>query len=125
MANQSVFHEINNWGATHLTALCVPGYRRDAPEPRNAEVRQYGTLLSEHYWYQVFHLYCRCFCVRLILKERDYERLPKFGTTQPYYRYSQWNKTTEVWRPPRVAKCCEFPPEVATEKMMGMVWDGP
>lgn len=70
-------------------------------------MRQYGTLLSEHYRYQVFHLYCRCFCVRLILKERDYERLPKFGTTQPYYRYSQWNKTTEVWRPPRVAKCCE------------------
>ena len=98
MANQSVFHEINNWGATHLTALCVlPGYRRDAPEPRNAELRQYGTLLSEHY------RYCRCFCVRLILRDRDYERLPKFGTTQPYYRYSQWNKTTEVWRP-RVAK---------------------
>jgi len=115
MANQSVFHEINNWGATHLTALCVlPGYRRDAPEPRNAELRQYGTLLSEHY------RYCRCFCVRLILRDRDYERLPKFGTTQPYYRYSQWNKTTEVWRP-RVAKLAK-PPEVATVDGDGTGW---
>ena len=98
-----------------MTALCVlPGYRRDAPEPRNAELRQYGTLLSEHY------RYCRCFCVRLILRDRDYERLPKFGTTQPYYRYSQWNKTTEVWRP-RVAKLAK-PPEVATVDGDGMGW---